>query len=134
MADAIKVPDLYKMRRAMRAVGKDALREVQGVTKRAAEVVAVQAGRNQPRGTRPLSDSYRGRKQRLADSYRASTSGARGLVRSKLLHGPIEEYRRGGPHAVNRALDAKQDEIADDLERSFDELMRRHGFRGGPAA
>ena len=127
MADAIRVDGLAELRRSLRAIDRDAAKQVQAVTKRAAEVVATDAGHRQTRGTRPLGK--RAVPQRLADSYRASTSGARGLIRSPLAHAPVEEYRRGGPHALNKALDAKQDEIEQLLEDGFDDLMRRNGWR-----
>src|SRR4051812_39396581 len=109
MADPVKV-NIAPLRRSLRALGaKDGLAMVRGVVRQAAEIVAADAGPRQTRGTRPLG--RRKVQQRLADTYRASTSGNNALVRSRLEHGPIEEYRRGGPHAVNKALDAKQAQV-----------------------
>ncbi len=133
MADAVGVPDLYKLRSAMRAVSKDALTEVQATTKEAAEIVARQASANAPRGTRPLP---KGRTKRLHEGFVATTSGARGLVRNKLPHAAIYEYRKTGTAAqmrgtrpVDRALEAKAGEVSDLLERRFDAMARRNGFR-----
>lgn len=127
IADAVRVDGLAALRRSLRAIESDSLTVVRQVVKHGAEIVANDAGPRQTRGTRPLG--HRKVQQRLADSYRASTSGNNALVRSRLAHSPVEEYRRGGPHAVNKALDAKQDEVAQDLERGFDELARRNGWR-----
>jgi hypothetical protein len=127
MADPIKVPNLAELRRSLRALDRESLRVVQQVTKRGAELVAKDAGPRQTRGTRPLG--RRAAPRRLADSYRATTSGNNALVRNPLAHGPVEEYRRRGPHAVNRALDAKQDDVALELERGFDDLARSQGWR-----
>jgi len=131
MADrdlAVKVDNLQPLRKALRAVDKDALRDVQTVTKRAAEVVAVEARSRAPRRT-----------GRLAGSIRATTSGARGIVRSPLPYAPVHEYGgtiepRGTPIRIKRreyitgALEEKQDQVRDELARGFNEVARRHGF------
>jgi hypothetical protein len=105
------------------------------VTKEAAGIVAAEAARNAPRGTRPIPLSRRPR-VRLADSYRASTSGAKGIVRSALAHAPIVEYRRSGTPAqmrntapVGRALEAKEDAVVEALAEGFDRLAKRNGWR-----
>ncbi len=131
--EKVSVEGLAALRKSLRGVDKDAAKAVQVVTKAGAQLVATQAGRNAPRGTRPLPP---GRRVRLADSYRATTSGNKGIVRSPLFHARLFEYRKSGSAAqmrgakpVDRALDATGDEIARLLEREFDELARRNGWK-----
>lgn len=126
MAKPLVVEGLANYRRGLRETDRDTLKLVQAVTRSGAEIVSAQASKNQPRGRRPMGK--RKVPKRLADSYRATTSGNRGIVRSPLEHGPIEEYRRGGPHAVNRALDQKQHEVGDELARGFAVLARANGW------
>lgn len=132
MAKAVRVEGLAKFRRSLDV---DTKKVVQATTKRAAQIVAEEAGRLAPRGTRPIPVSRRPQ-VRLADSYRASTSGAKGLVRSPLYYARIYEYRRTGTAAqmrgtapVHRAMDAKQNEVARELAKGFDEAARRAGWR-----
>lgn len=135
MARAVGVPDLYKLRSALRKINRDEIRNVQKLTKDAAGIVATQASKNAPHGTRPLSDN-KGRTMRLAEGYKASTSGARGVVRNRLPHAAIYEYRKSGTpgqmrktRPVDRALEMKQNEVADRLQRGWDDVCRRNGMR-----
>lgn len=134
-ADPVSVEGLGPLRKSLRGVDKDAAKAVQAVTKAGAQIVATQAGRNAPRGTRPIPTSRRPQ-VRLADSYRASTSGNKGIVRSPLFHARIFEYRKSGTAAqmrgakpVDRALEATGAEIQRLLEREFDDLARRNGWK-----
>ena len=134
MAETVRVDGLTDLRRSLRAVDKGALKEVQQVTKRAAQLVAAQAARNAPRGTQPIPPSRHPR-QRLADAYKAGTRGSSGIVRNPLIYSRIFEYRRHGSlkemrhaHPVDRALDAKAEQVGQALARGFDELARRNGW------
>lgn len=124
----VSVDNLAPLRRSLRALGdKSSLWLVRNVVKHAAEIVAEDAKHLQPLGTAPLGK--RVVPERLRDSYRATTSGNTAFVKSPLAHAPIEEYRHGGPHAVNKALDAKADDVAKYLEQEFDKLARNQGWR-----
>lgn len=135
MRQPVHVEGLQTLRRSLRATDKAALKEVQKVTRDAARIVAAQAGRNAPRGTRPIPPSRKPR-VRLADSFKGTTSGAKGIVRSPLPHAPIVEYRRSGTAAqmrnirpVGRAIEAKQDVVLQSLARGFDDVARRNGWK-----
>lgn len=132
--DAIRVEGLAALRRECRKLGPDAARELRDVTKYGAQIVATQAGVFAPKGTRPIPLSRRPR-QRLALSYRASTRGSAGIVRTPLLHGRIKEYRKSGTRAemrgvkpVGRAIDARVGDVTRALERGFEQVAERHGF------
>lgn len=128
MAREVRVEGLNDLRKALRATDKAALREVQAVTKVAAEIVAVQARANAPR-----------RSGALAGSIRATTSGNKGIVRSKLPYAKVQEYGgvirpRGAAITikrsafVGRALDAKQEAVQAALAAGFDAVARRNGW------
>ena len=123
-AKAIRIENMREFRKS---VSPDTRKVIQEGTKRGAEVAAAEARRIQPRGTRPLGK--RAVPKRLADSYVATTRGNAGIVRSPLAHARIEEFRRGGPGAVNEALDRKQDEIVGALARGLDDAVRIAGWK-----
>jgi phage gpG-like protein len=124
---AVRVENLQQVRGALRAVDRDALKEVQQVTKRAAEIVATEAKIRAPKLTGAL-----------AGSIRATTSGARGIVRSPLPYANVQEWggRVGrnkrtfvrGRHFVMGALEDKQDTVQRALADGFDDVLRRNGF------
>lgn len=124
---AVRVENLAQVRRALRGVDRDALKEVQQVTKRAAEIVASEARIRAPK----LSGA-------LAQSIRATTSGNKGIVRSPLPYAGVQEWggRVGrnkatfvrGRHFVMGALDDKRDSVARALADGFDDVLRRNGF------
>jgi hypothetical protein len=127
--NAIEVEGLQQLRRALRAIGKDAQREGQTVIREAAQIVASQARLNAPRRT-----------GRLRDSIRGTTSGAKGVVRSPLPYAKVHEYGgvirpRGAPIEiqrsafVGRAIDSKADAVVEMLADGIDRVARRHGFR-----
>lgn len=124
---AVRVENLQAVRRALRAVDRGAAKEVQQVTRRAAEIVAVEARIRAPKLTGAL-----------AGSIRAGTSGSRGIVRSRLPYANVIQW--GGrvgrkkatfirpTHFVTNALEAKQDAVTRELARGFDDVLRRNGF------
>jgi len=131
----VRVEGLQDLRKSLRAMDREALKTVQATTKRAAAIVAEEAGRLAPRGTRPIPPSRRPQ-VRLADSYRATTKGSSGVVRSPLPYAPIVEYRRTGTAAqmrntrpVSRALEAKERAVMDELADGFDRLAKDNGWR-----
>lgn len=135
MADAVRVDGLQPLRKALRNFDREALRDVQKVTRSAAQIVADEAGRLAPRGTRPIPPSRRPR-LRLHQSYRATTSGSKGIVRSRLPHAPIVEYRRTGTPAqmrnvrpVGRAIENRRDDIELELQHGLNQAMSRHGLK-----
>jgi HK97 gp10 family phage protein len=127
--NAIEVEGLQQLRRALRAIGKDAQKEGQTVVREAAQIVAAQARLNAPRRT-----------GRLRDSIRGTTSGVKGVVRSPLPYAKVHEYGgvirpRGAPIViresafVERAITSKADEVVEKLADGIDRVARRHGFR-----
>lgn len=134
-SDAVRVDGLQPLRKSLRKVDRDALKKVQQVSKSAARIVALEARRLAPRGTRPIPSSRRP-SVRLADSYQATTSGSAGVVRSRVPHAVIYEYRKTGTPAqmrgvrpVSRAIERKTDEVMDTLERGIDDVLRSSGWR-----
>lgn len=130
MADrdlAVRVENLQQVRGALRGVDKDTLREVQKVTKRAAEIVAVEARVRAPKMTGAL-----------AGSIRATTSGSKGIVRSRLPYANVHEWGGHvgrdkatfirGRHYMTGALEAKRDVVVRALEEGFDDVLRRNRF------
>jgi len=125
MAGAIRVEGLQKFRRSLRATDRDAAKAVQAVTKRAAGLVADEARSLAPR-----------RSGRLAASIRATTAGAKGVVRSPLPYAKVHEYGgtirpKGTPIMikrslyVHRAMDRKADDVLNELARGFERVVQR---------
>ena len=132
---AVDTAGLKDLRRDLRKTDREALKEIQKVIKGAAKIVAEEAGRLAPRGTRAIPDSRRPRK-RLADAYAGSTSGDKGIVRNPLPYAPIVEFRQSGTPAqmrgvrpVQRAIENKQDDIVDALGDGIENVARRNGWR-----
>lgn len=131
---AVRIDGLADMRRLFRATDREALREVQAVQKDAAGIVAVEAARLAPRGTRPIPKSRRPH-LRLYQSYRPYASGNKAGIRSRLPYAPIKEFRKTGTPAqmrgvapVGRAMQAKEREVAHRLADGFDDAIRRAGW------
>ena len=132
--NAVHVEGLQQLRRALRQIGRDEAMDAQRVIREAATIVAEEAGRLAPRGTQPLGN--RRPQKRLADAYVGTTSGARGIVRNPLPHASLFEYRKSGTPAqmaktrpVERAIEAKADDVLDRLAHGFDVIARIHGFK-----
>lgn len=129
MARAVEVQGLRALRVSLRAVDRAALREVQKVSKAAAQIVAEEARTNAPRRTGNLAASLRG-----------TTQGNAGIVRSPLPYAKVHEWGgtirpRGVPITikrsayVDRALDAKADQVGKALMDGFDRIARANGWR-----
>ena len=129
MADAIRVEGLANLRKNLRNTDKDALKMVQGVVAGAAKIVAADASTLAPR-----------RSGRLAGSIRGTTSGNKGLVRSRLPYAKVHEYGgtispRGTPITiarsafVTRAIERKESAVTRALEVGFEQVARRNGWR-----
>ena len=125
----VAVEGLAQLRTSLRAIDRDALKEVQSVTKRAAEIVAVQSRTNAPHKTGKLSASIKAR-----------TSGNKGIVGSKLPYAKVHEFGgtiapKGAPitikasRYIDRALESKSDEVARELETGLDQVLTRHGWK-----
>lgn len=128
MADPIRVDGLTELRRRAKQTSKDAHKQVQQVTKRAAEIVAADARTLAPR-----------RSGRLAASLKAGTSGSKGIVRSRLPYAKVHEWggtiRPRGTEIkikkseyIGKALDRKQAAVQRELERGFADVARRNGW------
>jgi phage gpG-like protein len=124
----IAVEGLSDLRRSLKATNKDALREVQKVVKRGAEIIAQDSRTLAPR-----------RSGKLAASIRAGTSGSKGIVRSKLPYAKVHEWGgtirpRGADikikksEFVGRALERKESAVRRELERGFADVARRNGW------
>jgi phage gpG-like protein len=129
VADPVRVEGLGDLRRGLRQIDRGALKEVQQTTKRAAGLVAAEARTRAPR-----------RSGALAASIKATTSGNRGIVRSRLPYAAVMEFGgvirpRGVPIRIKRsemvygALERKQDDVLAELARGLDGVVRRAGFR-----
>lgn len=129
MARAVEVQGLKALRTALRTTDRAALREVQKVTKAAAQIVAKEARKNAPRRTGDLAASLRG-----------TTQGNAGIVRSPLPYAKVHEWGgtiqpRGVPITikrsayVDRALDAKADQVGKALMDGFERVARANGWR-----
>jgi phage gpG-like protein len=125
---AVRVDGLAQLRRDLRKMQPDTLKEVRGVLKHSAEIVAATARARAPRRT-----------GRLAASIRATTAGNRAVVRSPLPYAAVHEFGgtirpRGAPIRIRRsemvtgALERNRDRIANALLDGLDDVARRHGW------
>jgi HK97 gp10 family phage protein len=131
--DAVRVDGLQSLRRNLKAVDKDAAKEVQVVIRDAAQIVAGRARTLAPRKT-----------GRLAASIRGTTSGASGVVRSPLPYANVQHWggttgpghsrsQRGavsvrGTRFISKAFDDTRDQVARKLEDGMADVARRHDF------
>ncbi|MDP2712310.1 MAG: HK97 gp10 family phage protein [Solirubrobacteraceae bacterium] len=129
MADAVRIEGLAQLRRDLRRMQPETLREVRGVLKDAATVVARRAQATAPKRT-----------GNLADSYRAGTAGNTAFVRSRLPYAGVHEYGgtirpRGTPIVIKRsapittALRDNEDQIVKKVSDGMDRVARRNGWR-----
>lgn len=119
---------MANFRRAVRGTSRDALVQVQAVTRAAAQIVATDARTLAPRKTGALQDSIR-----------ATTSGNKGIVRSPLPYASVHEYGgvirpKGSPlnirrsEFIGRAMERNQEKVMRSLETGFAAVARRHGW------
>jgi hypothetical protein len=136
--DAVRIEGLAALRRDLRGMTADVRRDVRLALKGGAELVARDAGPLAARGTRPIPADRRPR-TRLADSFRAGTSGDVAVVRSRLAHAGVHEFGgtispRGTPikikatPAATRALERNEERIVDAVGDAFDAVALRHGW------
>lgn len=118
----VQVEGLKDLRRDLRALDRDALKQVQRSLKGSAEIVAAQARIDAPKRT-----------GELARSIRAGTSGNRALVRSRLPYGnPIhwgwpKRNITANPF-IDRAADKKANAALERLADDLEDVFRKHGF------
>ena len=128
MSEAIRIEGLAELRRDLKRMQPDTLKEVRGALKDAAGEVATAA--------RPLAHRHTGR---LAASYRAGTSGNAAVVRSSLRYAALQEFGgriapKGTPFrvkanpAVTRALGSNEERIVDQIGDAIDKVAARHGW------
>lgn len=125
MPDAVRIEGLAELRRDLRAMQPDVLKEVRGVLKDGARVVADKGRELAPRGHRAIPVSRKPR-VRLADSLRPGTAGNSAFVRSPAAYGLIEEKRIG---FMSRALRESETQIVDAIGDSIDAVADRHGWK-----
>jgi phage gpG-like protein len=128
MADAVRIEGLAELRRDLRKMQPDTLKEMRGELKAAAAIVAV--------ASRPLAAHRSGA---LAASFRPGTAGNTAFVRSRLPYAAVHEF--GGtirpkgapitikPHpAPTRALEAAADRIVDSIGDGIERVAGRNGW------
>ena len=125
MSDAVHIEGLAELRRDLRAMQPDVLREVLGVLKDGERLVADRGRELAPRGHRAIPVSRRPR-VRLADSLRPGTAGNTAFVRSPAAYGLIQEKRS---RFMSRALHDSENQIVDLLGDSVDAVADRHGWK-----
>ncbi len=129
MADTVRVEGLADLRRDLRKLAPDTLKEMRGVLKEGAGIVAAAAG--------PLAARQTGR---LAAGFRAGTAGNSAFVRNRVPYAGVQEFGgkiapRGTPFqikphpAATRALELNAERIVDRVGDGIDRVAGRAGFR-----
>jgi hypothetical protein len=119
---------LRKFRRDLKQLDAEADKELRDAMKGAGKLVAEEAGRLAPVGTRPIPRDRVPRK-RLSQAYTAGTKGGRVVVRNRLPHAAIVEFRKTGTaaqlrnvapiqRAAEKLADRVREEVGDGLERA----------------
>src|SRR5436190_13452137 len=117
---AVRVEGLAELRRDLRRMQPDTLKEVREVLKHSAEIVAANARTRAPRQT-----------GKLAASIRAGTAGNSAVVRSRLPYAAVHEFGgtirpKGAPILIKRremvtgALASRTEAIVDALADGID--------------
>lgn len=125
----IGVEGLAKLRRDLRRMQPEALKEVRVALKEGAGIVAKASG--------PFAHHRSGA---LAASFRPGTGGNTAFVRSRLPYAAVHEYGgtiapRGTPitiaanPAVHRAFDQTTDRVIDVIGDGIENVARRNGWR-----
>lgn len=134
----VRVTNLLEVRRSLKGI-KDGLKDLRQAEVEAAQIVAEEAARRAPRGTRPLP---RNRRKRLHESIRPLVKGSKvyvGATARDAPHGNVNHWGgtihpRGKPirfpprRFITQAFAAKRDEFIVRLAASLDALFRRNGF------
>lgn len=127
MTRPIEVKGLKDLRRDLRKVDKEAVKEVRVVIRDAARIVASEAAALAPRG----------RSGKLAASYRGTTSGTKGIVRNRQVYSRFIEFgfHPGGGRTfvpgkepIGRALENRRDDVIEALGDGIDKAARSSGW------
>lgn len=139
MAEArgtVRVDGLQTLRKRLRETNKDALKDVQRVIKSGSEIIAREGATLAPRKT-----------GQLALSLKATTSGHKGVVRSRLPYANVIHWggstgrghqpgrpwsgsvRVQGSYFLWRAMYRKKDAVTRELHQGFLKVARRNGWR-----
>jgi len=124
----VQVKGLADLRRDLRRLDQEALKEIRGALKDAADVVARDAATLAPRRT-----------GRLAASYRPFTSGNVAGVRSRLPYAGVIEFGgtirpRGVPieirryEPVTRAVERQRDRVVEQVADGIEAAAKRTGW------
>lgn len=125
----VEVEGLRELRRDLRAMDAALPKEVSGVLRQAAQIVADEARRRAPV-----------RSGTLAAGYRPGTAGDKALVRTTVPYAPVHEFGgtirpRGTPITIRKqsmiygAIARRREDVERLLLREFDQLASRHGWR-----
>jgi phage gpG-like protein len=128
MDDAVRIEGLAELRRDLRKMQPDTLKEMRSELKAAAVIVAV--------ASRPLAARRSGT---LAASFRPGTAGNTAFVRSRLPYAAVHEFGgtirpKGAPITIKaqpaptRALEAATDRIVDSIGDGIERVAGRNGW------
>ena len=127
MAEAVRVKGLKELTRDFKKMSKELSQEVTGELKKVAEPVRSTAEQMALTGIRNMPDSPRWA------GMRVGVAPGRGVVWIR----PTARRRGGSPrpnlgalllNEMDRAVDKKQDEVVDGLEKMLDRLANDYGF------
>lgn len=143
MPDYVAIPGLQRLRQDLRALNRGVLPELRKVEVEAAQVVAKEAARRAPKGTRPLPAN---RKKRLSEAVQPLTRGVKvqvGATAKQAPHANVNhwggtikprgtdiEFPKSDPRRqfIIKAYKAKRPEFVAALAKAFSDLARRHGL------
>lgn len=129
----VGIEGLAEFRRTLGRMDATLQKDLQVRLKEAADVVAEEARRRAPKGTRPIPAGRRPRK-RLADTIVPFTRGPIAGIRTGVIGPPTRkepsgyryprriEYGPGGQPFMRPALEAKEPEVRARMERLLDDL------------
>lgn len=134
----VRVTNLLEVRRSLKGI-RDGLKELRQAEIEAAKIVAEDAARRAPRGTRPLPAN---RRKRLHEAVKPLVKGTKvyvGATARDAPHGNVNHWGgtitpRGKPirfpprRFIIEAFKAKREEFIVLLAARLDELFRRNGF------
>lgn len=123
---AIEVQGLKDLRRDLRKVDKEAVKELRITIRDASRIVAKEASTLAPSRTGALAGAYRG-----------TTSGTKGIVRNRLLYSRFIEFgfHPGGgsrlvpgQEPIGRALENREQDVIEALGDGIDKAAKRSGW------
>jgi hypothetical protein len=135
----MRVEGLADLRRGFKGISRSMVTELRKAEIEGAQVVAAEAARRAPRGTKPLPAN---RKKRLHESVRPLVRGTRiyvGATAKTAPHANVNHWGgeikpKGTPIRFRRrpfvleALAAKRPEFIAAFESALNDLFRRNGF------